>query len=464
MTETFKYDALDRLDTVMLNGVVSRMVYDSYITTVTNASGGIVQELSYDAWGNLRNPTTWSGSFTGTPRFDRGFTGHEYHRHFGLINMNGRMYDPVMSCFLSVDSYVQDPENPQNFNRYAYCLNNPLKYTDPDGERVQYVVGGLLGAWNGYSIGKAAGLKGWGMAGAIIGGAAVGVATAGIGTAVSGAFSNVALGTIMGGAASGAVSGGAFGTVSAYASGKRGEDLANAFFKGFKGGLLGGAAGSAIGGYVGGGWGSLAGGFTSSSVATAFQYDNFQDVQWGNVILNGFFGAAMGLSVYHATTAYSYHNSGLQSTLSYKQYSKLIRITQRSMMTNREAKFVAYSDGSSISRLGSAHHISSEGISYENAVFDYHTHPSPANSLADGEGFSTFESAAKATGNGKESDEFMRTIRTRNGYTKPMYLGTREGHFWYMNSGGNRTRGMVNIFDHSSVFFYRQRLYMLYLY
>ena len=87
MTETFKYDALDRLDTVMLNGVVSRMVYDSYITTVTNASGGIVQELSYDAWGNLRNPTTWSGSYTGVPRFDRGFTGHEHHRHFGLINM-----------------------------------------------------------------------------------------------------------------------------------------------------------------------------------------------------------------------------------------------------------------------------------------------------------------------------------------------------------------------------------------
>ena len=84
----------------------------------------------------LRNPTTWSGSFTGTPKFDRGFTGHEHLWHFGLINMNGRMYDPVMCCFLSVDSYVQDPESPQNFNRYAYCLNNPLKYTDPDGEWV----------------------------------------------------------------------------------------------------------------------------------------------------------------------------------------------------------------------------------------------------------------------------------------------------------------------------------------
>ena len=68
---------------------------------------------------------------------------------FGLINMNGRMYDPVMSCFLSVDNYVQDPSCTQNFNRYAYCMNNPLKYTDPDGEWIQFLVGGLLGAWNG---------------------------------------------------------------------------------------------------------------------------------------------------------------------------------------------------------------------------------------------------------------------------------------------------------------------------
>ena len=87
------------------------------ITTITNESGAIVQELSYDAWGNLRNPTTWSGSFTGTPKFDRGYTGHEHLCTFGLINMNGRVYDPVMCCFLSVDTYVQDPENPQNFNR-----------------------------------------------------------------------------------------------------------------------------------------------------------------------------------------------------------------------------------------------------------------------------------------------------------------------------------------------------------
>lgn len=52
---------------------------------------------------------------------------------FGLVNMNGRMYDPVMSSFLSVDRYVQQPDNSQGFNRYAYCMYNPLRYVDPSG-------------------------------------------------------------------------------------------------------------------------------------------------------------------------------------------------------------------------------------------------------------------------------------------------------------------------------------------
>ena len=28
---------------------------------------------------------------------------------------------------------MSDPANPQSFNRYSYCLNNPLKYIDPSG-------------------------------------------------------------------------------------------------------------------------------------------------------------------------------------------------------------------------------------------------------------------------------------------------------------------------------------------
>ncbi len=66
--------------------------------------------------------------------FDRGFTGHEHLPQFGLINMNGRVYDPFLARFLSPDSFVQAPDYSQNFNRYSYAFNNPLKYTDPSGE------------------------------------------------------------------------------------------------------------------------------------------------------------------------------------------------------------------------------------------------------------------------------------------------------------------------------------------
>jgi hypothetical protein len=48
--------------------------------------------------------------------------------------MNGRLYDPKLHRFLQPDNYIQDPSNTQNYNRYGYCYNNPLKYTDVTGE------------------------------------------------------------------------------------------------------------------------------------------------------------------------------------------------------------------------------------------------------------------------------------------------------------------------------------------
>ena len=59
-------------------------------TTITDSEGNVEQELSFDAWGNLWNPATWSGSYSGTPMFDRGFTGHEHMTAFGLINMESK--------------------------------------------------------------------------------------------------------------------------------------------------------------------------------------------------------------------------------------------------------------------------------------------------------------------------------------------------------------------------------------
>jgi hypothetical protein len=48
-----------------------------------------------------------------------------------------RYYDPTIGRFISPDTTIQSPANPQCFNRYSYALNNPLKYLDPSGHVVE---------------------------------------------------------------------------------------------------------------------------------------------------------------------------------------------------------------------------------------------------------------------------------------------------------------------------------------
>lgn len=116
------------------------------ITHVTDYEGNLLQELSYDAWGRLRNPETQVVYDCGEEPalcLGRGYTGHEHLTDFGLVNMNARLYDPATSRFLSPDPYVQTPEQSQNFNRYSYCMNNPLKYTDKNG-KFFFLIDGLI--------------------------------------------------------------------------------------------------------------------------------------------------------------------------------------------------------------------------------------------------------------------------------------------------------------------------------
>jgi len=101
---------------------------------ISNSSGEIIEQLSFDPWGRRRNPQDWSAHNVPTTfLFDRGYSGHEHLDELGLINMNGRMYDPALARFLSPDPFLSDPTNSQEHNRYSYCLNNPLTYTDPSG-------------------------------------------------------------------------------------------------------------------------------------------------------------------------------------------------------------------------------------------------------------------------------------------------------------------------------------------
>ena len=106
------------------------------IQAYSDELGKLYQELSYDAWGVRRNPDTWvvfdvvasSNAYN-----DHGFGGHEHIDLFELVNMDGRMYDPVVGRFISADPFIQSPDFTQSLNRYAYCINNPLSLIDPSG-------------------------------------------------------------------------------------------------------------------------------------------------------------------------------------------------------------------------------------------------------------------------------------------------------------------------------------------
>ena len=126
--------------------------YLGNITHIATADGTLVEENSYDPWGRLRNPETKEIYSLGAEpelMLGRGYTGHEHLTWFGLINMNARLYDPVLGRFLSPDPFVQMPDFTQNFNRYSYCLNNPLVYVDENGESFTAI---LVGAAIGIAI------------------------------------------------------------------------------------------------------------------------------------------------------------------------------------------------------------------------------------------------------------------------------------------------------------------------
>jgi RHS repeat-associated protein len=62
-----------------------------------------------------------------------GFTGHVMLDNVGLVHMQGRVYDPAIGRFLSVDPVVCDVAAPQSWNGYGYVEGRALSWTDPSG-------------------------------------------------------------------------------------------------------------------------------------------------------------------------------------------------------------------------------------------------------------------------------------------------------------------------------------------
>jgi len=93
-------------------------------TITANEDGTLATEQTYTAWGQTR-----SGSLP----TDRQYTGQISEAQLGIYFYNVRYYDPLLGRFISADSIIPQPGNPQAWDRYAYTSNNPVNFTDPSG-------------------------------------------------------------------------------------------------------------------------------------------------------------------------------------------------------------------------------------------------------------------------------------------------------------------------------------------
>jgi RHS repeat-associated protein len=109
------------------NGALHYLLGDHLDSTslTVNASGQVVSELRYKAWGEIRYSS-------GTTPTDYTYTGqYSYVEDFGLHFYNARWYDSSLGRFAQADTIV--PGGVQGLDRYAYVQNNPLLYIDPSG-------------------------------------------------------------------------------------------------------------------------------------------------------------------------------------------------------------------------------------------------------------------------------------------------------------------------------------------
>lgn len=135
----FTYGAIDE------NGQISIDDYCYYVKNVQGDVTGfyslflsIFREYTYDAWGNITgvynengNPVTNTNdaAFLNPLRY----RGYYYDDETGLYYLNSRYYNPEWGRFICADGYLSTGQGLLSTNMYAYCLNNPVNYSDPSG-------------------------------------------------------------------------------------------------------------------------------------------------------------------------------------------------------------------------------------------------------------------------------------------------------------------------------------------
>ena len=151
-TLIYAYDE-SGIATITYNGTLYYVQknFQGDIVALVDQSGNVVAKYVYDAWGvckvyDANGTENTSNSFIGNINPFR-YRGYYYDAETGLYYLQTRYYEPQAGRFLSPDSvdYIA-PDLIGGLNLYAYCNNNPVMYSDPDGTFVWALIGAVAGA------------------------------------------------------------------------------------------------------------------------------------------------------------------------------------------------------------------------------------------------------------------------------------------------------------------------------
>ena len=127
------------------------------VVRIVNSSRSVVASYTYDPWGKII-----SSSGTLADINPLRYRGYYYDSETGFYYLQSRYYDPEIGRFINADSYAStDATGLLSTNMFAYCENDPVNGSDPNGEWIHIAIGSAMGAVTsiitGYASAKQAG-------------------------------------------------------------------------------------------------------------------------------------------------------------------------------------------------------------------------------------------------------------------------------------------------------------------
>ena len=141
MKQLYSYDANGDVISVNYNGTEYYYLRNSQndVVGLMDGSGTRVVEYTYD---KLISTTGTLATSLGADNPFR-YRGYYYDTETGLYYLMTRYYDPEVCRFISADVYMTTGQGVLGGNMWAYCLNNPVLYSDTFGESVTVCILGV---------------------------------------------------------------------------------------------------------------------------------------------------------------------------------------------------------------------------------------------------------------------------------------------------------------------------------